>query len=73
MSEVVVPSIPKTMAAEEVAQEVASSSSAPQPPSVTELCILAKRVPKVKKSGDPDQDKVLEDHRTAGWCHPAFE
>ena len=53
------------MAAEAVAQDVASSSSTPQPPSVGELCILAKRVPKVKKSKDPDQDKVLEDQRTA--------
>ena len=64
LSEVVVPSIPVTMAAEEVAQEVASSSPVPQPPAVTELCILAKRVPKVKTSGDPDQDEVLEDQRT---------
>ena len=53
------------MAVEAVGKEVASSRSAPQPASVGELCILAKRVPKVKKSGDPDQDEVLEDHRTA--------
>ena len=51
-------------------QEVSSSStgaagSAPQPPSATELCILAKRGPKVKKSGDPEQEQVLEDQRTA--------